>query len=308
MKSKLLMLIPTLIGSMIIGGCTANTKVSNTQQTQKTTASVQIENSSINTDKSIEEQVDIKAEAESIEVDYDKCFEDIEGCMVIYEPSENKYNIYNEELASEQASPCSTFKIISGLMGLEEGVVTSSTSTMQYNDTIYPIDLWNKDLTFKEAFQCSCVWYFRKVIDQIGREKVAKYIGDLNYGNCDLTSWEGSSINPTPDTNGFWLESSLKISPIEQVEILANIFEGQTSFSTTNIELMKALMVADTVNDYCVYGKTGTGNCNGWYVGLFENDQKTYYFATRIIGNKTQNVSGNRAKEITLNMIQQIND
>ena len=35
----------------------------------------------------------------------------------------------------------------------------------------------------------------------------------LNYGNKDISEWDGSDINPLPQLNGFWLESSLKISP-----------------------------------------------------------------------------------------------
>ena len=38
----------------------------------------------------------------------------------------------------------------------------------------YPFDMWNKDMNLNEAFQTSCVWYFRQVIDNIGQEKLKR--------------------------------------------------------------------------------------------------------------------------------------
>ena len=46
------------------------------------------------------------------------------------------------------------------------------------------------------------------------------YTGE-QYG---VTEWNGSNANPLAELNGFWLESSLRISPFEQVQILAKIF------------------------------------------------------------------------------------
>jgi bla regulator protein BlaR1 len=51
---------------------------------------------------------------------------------------------------------------------------------------------------------------------------------------CDTSEWDGRGINSFPELNGFWLESMLKISPIEQVNVLAEIFDGKTDFSKQN--------------------------------------------------------------------------
>ena len=42
---------------------------------------------------------------------------------------------------------------------------------MNYNGTQYPNLEWNKNLTLKEAFQTSCIWYFRQVINAVGKMK-----------------------------------------------------------------------------------------------------------------------------------------
>ena len=50
-------------------------------------------------------------------------FNGLNGSAVICDPSANQYQIYNQELAHTRQSPCSTFKIISSLIGLENGII-----------------------------------------------------------------------------------------------------------------------------------------------------------------------------------------
>lgn len=57
------------------------------------------------------------------EEDWFDYFEGIAGAAVIYDPTDNRYCIYNQELASARRSPCSTFKIISFLIALEKGII-----------------------------------------------------------------------------------------------------------------------------------------------------------------------------------------
>lgn len=243
-------------------------------------------------------------------VDYNECFDGIKGCAIFLNVDTEIYEMYNQELCEKQSSPCSTFKIISTLMGLESGVINSVASTMGYNGTIYPIDTWNKDLSLKDAFKESCVWYFRKVIDQIGQSEVQKWLDQLAYGNCDISKWNGSEVNSLPELNGFWLEASLEISPMEQVDVLAKIFAGKTNFSLKSIDIHKEVMLVQRNGSVSVYGKTGTGknvdtghSDNGWFVGMFENGDKKYCFAVRLNDEKSSDVNGTKAKEIALNII-----
>jgi len=204
-------------------------------------------------------------------VDYSSYFGGLTGGAVIFDSVNGKYYVYNEAICKKQVSPCSTFKIISTLMGLENAVLTTEDSIMGYDGSIYPIDEWNTELSLTDAFQKSCVWYFRKVIDEVGRDEAKRELENLGYGNCDISEWDGSGINPLDDLNGFWLESSLKISPIEQAMILADIFEGNTEYSGKNTSILKDIMQmdADIDNGMKIYGKTGSG-LNGcvWFAVL----------------------------------------
>lgn len=242
-------------------------------------------------------------------VDYSESFDGFEGCAVFYNSDDNVYKIYKEELCEKRTSPCSTFKVIATIMALESGTVSSVDTKMGYDETVYSIDAWNNDLTLKDAFRESCVWYFRKVIDQLGQSEVQKNLDCLQYGNSDISEWEGSGINSSAELNGFWLESSLEISPKEQVKVLADIFNGKTDFSKQNIEILKEVMLIQQIGNASVYGKTGTGQNaktgnrnNGWFVGMFEDSKERYYFAIRLT-DESKEVSGPIAKEIALDII-----
>lgn len=246
-----------------------------------------------------------------VKEDYSDCFEGQTGCAVFYNSGTNTFHIYQEEMASVRVSPCSTFKVVSTLIGLEEGVVDSEESKLRYDGTIYVNTAWNQDLSLKDAFQKSCVWYYRKLLDQVGEEKVKKWVDALHYGNCDISQWKGDgSVNGGAEQlNGFWLESSLEISAREQTEVLARIFDGNTEFREEHISMLRELMKTED-EDSCgtrIYGKTGTGqngnHANAWYVGMAENGEETNYFAVRLAAAKDSRITGADAKRIAVRII-----
>lgn len=57
----------------------------------------------------------------------------------------------------------------------------------------------------------------------------------MDYGNCDVSKWEGEPINVQQELNGFWLGSSLEITPMEMVNIVANIFQGKRNTKITKL-------------------------------------------------------------------------
>lgn len=237
-------------------------------------------------------------------VDYSEDFNGIDGCAIFLNNNKKEYQIYNQEACEKEVSPCSTFKIISTLIGLKKGVLTSAETKMGYNGTKYPIEDWNRNLNLKEAFKASCVWYFRAVIDKVGNDSIQEELNKLHYGNCDISEWRGGKINYFPELNGFWLESSLKISPKEQAEILSNIFDNKTDFSKENIEILKDIMLVDKIDNLSIYGKTGTGaKDNSWFVGMIDKGTEKYSFAVHLNDGKGTDMSGQKAKEIALKII-----
>lgn len=71
-------------------------------------------------------------------------------------------------------------------------------------------------------------------------------INKLNYGNKNL----GKKVDE------FWLES-LKISPIQQTELLESLAKQELPFSKKAQTDVKEVMFLDNINGWDVYGKTG---------------------------------------------------
>lgn len=245
-----------------------------------------------------------QAEPEIKIADYIDAFQRISGCAVILEEAGNTYTLYNEEECRTQVSPYSTFKIVSALIGLHNQVVTSAESKMEYSGEKYPLESWNADLGLAEAFENSCVWYFRKIIDQVGQEEVLKQLTALKYGNCDISEWDGSGRNPLPELNGFWLDSSLKISPLEQAEVLRDIVEDKTIFTREEVDVLKSIMLVETKGTEKIYGKTGSGtDGKAWFAGFKEGEGSNIYFAIYLNDSTSDQVSGAKAKEIALSIL-----
>lgn len=235
-------------------------------------------------------------------VDFSGVFQGIRGCAVLYSPETNQYTFYNKSLCEQQTSPCSTFKIISTLSGLRNGVLENEESRMHYTGVVYSRTAWNGDLTLKEAFQSSCVWYFHQVIDAVGESKIKAELEELSYGNCDVSEWDGSNLNSREELNGFWLGSSLEISPLEQVTVLARIFEGQSHYEDRHVEILKNIMLVSESDGKSIYGKTGTrGNGEAWFVGFREAGEEREYFAIFLNDQEQKDkISGEKAKEIAM--------
>lgn len=160
-----------------------------------------------------------------------------------------------------------SFKIISSLIALENGIILPENSTRTWSGERFWNEDWNKDIDFREAFRTSCVWYFRQVIDDIGKDRMQKELEKLQYGNCDISDWEGSlnTNNNNRALTGFWIESSLRISPKEQTEVMERIFGRNSDYSEETQNQLKQVMLVPEQDraDLSIYGKTGMGKANG---------------------------------------------
>ena len=182
--------------------------------------------------------------------------------------------------ASHRFTPCSTFKIISTAMLLDSGAAELDTR-LGYDGTEYSMPEWNKDVTLLEAFRYSCVPYYRKAVLLLDKSYIQECLNALNYGNCDI----GGTGRVADEL--FWLESSLAISPEEQIEVLHRIFTLGTVFSAETAEQVKLCMYTGEFELGTLYGKTGTGRnydtgcLEAWYVGFIDlkDGEGRLYFA-----------------------------
>ncbi len=255
------------------------------------------------------------AEPEIIEADWSEYFEGLNGASVVYDASSRQDKMYHSELAVTRRSPCSTFKIISSLIALENGIIEPEDSTRTWSGEVFWNEDWNKDIDFAEAFRTSCVWYYREVIDDIGRTRMQEELNKLQYGNCDISDWEGrlNTNNNNRALTGFWLESSLMISPKEQVEVMERIFGDNSSYSEeTQNELKQVMLISEQDRaDISIYGKTGMGKVDGnvvdaWFTGFAESTEGKIYYCVYLGRTDNREVSSSLAKDIAIHLTSDI--
>ena len=247
------------------------------------------------------------------ETDWSEHFEGLNGSAVLYDPAENRYRIYNMEEAQTRRSPCSTFKIISSAIGLEEGIIPHGDAVRPWSGEVFWNENWNRDIGFEDAFRTSCVWYFRQVIDEIGAERMQSKLSELRYGNCDISDWEGNlnTNSGNPALTGFWIESSLLISPKEQTEVMERIFGEDSQYSQETQERLKEVMLIEDqdTEGLSIYGKTGQGataeaTVDAWFTGFADAEGRRLYYCVHLGETEGADISSVRAREIAVRLLQ----
>lgn len=225
-------------------------------------------------------------------LDLHNIFKGYKGSFVLYDSTENTWRIYDKDNAVTRISPASTFKIYSALYGLESGTITPEQSLIRWNGQNYVYNLWNADQTLESAMQNSVTWYFQALDQRASLSDIEKYVQEIGYGNQIV---EGDIVS-------YWLNSSLKISPVEQVQLLKKLYNNEFEFAPENIKAVKNAISLYTTDEGTLSGKTGTEevngqNTSGWFIGYIEKNGHTYFFSTNIQSN--QLASGPAATELT---------
>jgi beta-lactamase class D len=193
----------------------------------------------------------------------------------------------------ERVSPCSTFKITLSLMGYDAGILVDQvTPTWDFQkgyDDFLPSS--RQPINPSTWMQYSCVWYSKVLAGYLGIEKMQSYLDGMEYGNKDLS---GSSATDTT-----WINSSIKISPKEQVHFLKQMIEGNLPISQKAIQMTKEILFKEELGlGWKLYGKTGWSGSDitrdgktlqfGWFVGWIENGDRFFPFAYLIRNDKIQ--------------------
>lgn len=219
---------------------------------------------------------------------FSKPFEDcqIAGSITIFDYNEKKW-ITNDIGDSHFATlPASTFKILNTLIALETGVVADEHEIIKWpgqTDTVkygYRPDIYH-DMSIREAFQLSAGWVYVELAKKIGKDVYKDFLLKTHYGNADV-------LIDDPD---FWNYGSFSISPVNQVETLIAIYEETLPFSKRSYEILKRIMIEEKNDNYILRAKTGWtregGKDIGWWIGYVEKRDNVYFFATRIIKDRS---------------------
>ncbi|MEW6652189.1 MAG: class D beta-lactamase [Bacteroidota bacterium] len=206
-----------------------------------------------------------------------KIFGKNKGSMVIYDKSKEKYYRYNQMLAAERFTPASTFKIPNSLFGLESGVITDENYVIKWDGVRRWRKEWNRDNTLSSAIKYSCVPYYQELARRVGKEKAAKFLTDIGYGNCRI----GDRVD------FYWLDNSLKISAEEQIAFLKRFYDYKLPFSKKTVDIVKNILPEEKYKNSVLKFKTGTGTKDdkkwiAWLVGYVENGNSVYFFSFNV--------------------------
>ena len=223
-------------------------------------------------------------------------FHGYEGSFVLYNSRENSWSVYDPDNARKRISPNSTYKIYDALLGLESGVISPESSVISWNGEACPFEAWEGDQDLNSAIKNSVNWYFQSIDSQLGSDSIKSFLHTIQYGNQQTGS----------DMDLYWTDSSLKISPLEQVELLKKFNENEFHFSPDNISAVKKALQLSSSDAGNFFGKTGTGridnrDVNGWFVGYVETSDNTYYFSVNIKADS--NASGSAAAKIAMSVL-----
>jgi len=220
----------------------------------------------------------------------------LNGAVLIFDPSELIFYSNDFDWVSKVKSPASTFKIPNSIIALELGVVEDEETVFKWDGNPRRLKVWEKDLTFHQAFKMSCVPCYQEIARAVGVENMKYYLDKFSYPGMFVDS---SNI----DT--FWLEGESGISQIQQIHFLTKFYFNEFDISPKTYNIMKNIMLAEKEDTYVLYGKTGWGirksQNNGWYVGFVETEDNLYFFATNVEPNEEFEMSNfNKARiEIT---------
>lgn len=235
--------------------------------------------------------------------EFRKYFEEfnVHGSFLFYDLKADTFTGYNVARTKRRFIPASTFKILHSLIALETGVVRDEHEIIPWDGVDRGWEEWNQDLDMRTAIKYSAVWVYQTFARKIGRKIMQEYVGAVNYGDKNISG----------NIDNFWLEGRLKISSVEQIEFLKQLYEDDLPFSQWAMEIVRDILIVEQTNSYILRAKTGWAQRLspqiGWYVGYVEKKGNTYFFATNVEREHSEQSLAKMAMTITTNILKALN-
>lgn len=236
-------------------------------------------------------------------------FEDcgVKGSITIYDYQKKQWLSSDIEDSQVQTLPASTFKLVNTLIALDTKVVENEEEIIPWIDDYDTVKYGHRpniyhSMSMKEAFRLSAGWAYIELAKKIGKSKYKEYLTAIDYGNVDLSI----------DGDDFWNFGDFGISPANQIKVLLGIYEETLPFSEQSFQTLKEMMIEEKTDNYIIRAKTGWtregGKDTGWWVGYLETSDNVYFFATRLIKDRSENNLnfGSCRKTITKEIFKQL--
>lgn len=198
------------------------------------------------------------------------------ACLLIADAREGTVLHREGDGCDEGIGPASSFKFALSVMGFDAGILTAPDEpAWPYEARYEAVRAIDKETTTPRRWlKESVLWYSRVLVEKLGAERFAAYVRDFGYGNTDVSGDPGAGNGMTHS----WLNSSLQITPAEQLSFVSRFLRGELPVDISAIRQTVAAMPHFSADGWDIQGKTGTGYIKeadgqrgnrqfGWFVG-----------------------------------------
>jgi beta-lactamase class D len=203
--------------------------------------------------------------------------EGLEGVILVLDPQRDLLLVSDRARIHQGYLPASTFKIPNSILALEVGVVEGEGAVFPWDGAPRRLSVWDRDMTFAEAFRLSCVPCYQDIARRIGVERMEHGLARLGYPGMVVDS---------ADLDTFWLEGESRITPYQQIDFLRRLYGSELPIQPGTEAILKRIMVVEENPRWTLSGKTGwalrDGHDTGWWVGYVENGGGVYFGATAV--------------------------
>ena len=201
----------------------------------------------------------------------------LSGAILIYDQQNDEWFSNDFERAKEGRLPASTFKIPNSLVCLENGVVENDSSMIYWGGEPRRMEIWEQDMTFREAFQFSCLPCYQELAVEVGEDRMRETLELMEYPRMVFDS---TSLNL------FWVDGESRINNYEQINFIQRLQQRKLPLKESTYDSFNRMFVIEESTDYTLYGKTGwsiqNDQNNGWFVGYVAKKEGNYFFATNV--------------------------
>ncbi len=204
----------------------------------------------------------------------------VSGTAVIYDESGQRWLVHDRARADHAYSPASTFKVFNAMAALDSDAVKDEHEVIRWDGKQRQYQTWNRDHSLASGMKFSVVWFYQEMARRIGAKRMQDLLDKVGYGNHRI----GGAVDM------FWLDESLRISAIEQIDFLRRLADGTLPFSGRAQETVRRITIVEDASTWILHAKTGwsthgaaDGKADlGWVVGWVERAGRRWFFAVNI--------------------------
>ena len=220
-----------------------------------------------------------------------------QGAFVLHDLARGSTIVVNDRLARQRLTPASTFKVVIALAGLATGVIPDAHTRLTWNGQNQGVAAWNQDHDLASAMRTSATWYFQDVLNRLDRAQLRGLLDQLQYGNRDTAG----------DWRSFWIEGGLRISALEQAQVMTRLLAGPAGIDDRSRALLDQVTELGRHGQAVLHGKTGTAESGGqtvaWLVGYVRGPRRFAYATLMVAPGQDSTRLRNTRRQITESLL-----